>query len=211
MFAKLEQNNFKWIRHNQGTIRSERYQGLKVALSMGDSTGITVGRTIVLPSTVTCSPRQMQQINQGSMAIVRKFGKPDLFITMTCNPRWQEITDLLLPGQQAHDRPDVVARVFNAKLKALMVDLLEKNVFGKVAAKIHVIEFQKRGLPHAHLLLILESNSNPRGPEDYDRFVSAEVPNYQHIPILYGLVKKHHLHGPCTSRCKDVRLEQILT
>jgi ATP-dependent DNA helicase PIF1 len=25
------------------------------------------------------------------MALVRKFGKPDLFITMTSNPNWEEI------------------------------------------------------------------------------------------------------------------------
>ena len=49
---------------------------------------------------------------QDAMAIVRKFGKPDLFITMTCNPKWVEITRELNPGQTAQDRCDLCLRVF---------------------------------------------------------------------------------------------------
>jgi ATP-dependent DNA helicase PIF1 len=64
------------------------------------------------------------------MAIVRKFGKPDLFITMTCNPKWQEIRRELLPGQQASDRPDLTARIFRGKLKSLMRDIMENHIFG---------------------------------------------------------------------------------
>ncbi len=137
MCAKMEQNNLNYLRHNQSQIRSELYQGfflffltvpgLSDALSAGDSNGRNVGVRIVLPSSVKSSPRSMQQLYQDSMAIVRKFGKPDLFITMTCNPGWQEIQDLLLPGQQPHDRPDIV---FNQKLKVLCDDLLERNVLG---------------------------------------------------------------------------------
>jgi len=40
------------------------------------------------------------------MALVR-IGKPDLFITMTCNPKWPEIQTLLFPRQKAKDRPDI--------------------------------------------------------------------------------------------------------
>ena len=57
------------------------------------------------------------------MSIVHHFGKPDFFVTFTCNPRWQEITDVLLPGQTAENRQDIVARVFKLKLKSLLHDL----------------------------------------------------------------------------------------
>ena len=63
MFAKMEQNNFSWIRANQSTIRAELYQGLQDALSAGDRTGSNVGRRIVLPSSVKCSPRQTKSSN----------------------------------------------------------------------------------------------------------------------------------------------------
>ncbi len=87
------------------------------------------------------------------MARVRKFGKPNLFITFTCNLKWKEITDTLLLGQTAQDRLELITCVFNLKLDALLKDIKD-GVLGNVIAKIWVIEFQKRGLPHAHILLI---------------------------------------------------------
>jgi hypothetical protein len=65
----------------------------------------------ILPSTFVGGPRYMKENYQDSMAIVRHFGKPDLFVTMTCNKDWPEITQNLEAGQTAYDRPDIVARV----------------------------------------------------------------------------------------------------
>jgi hypothetical protein len=48
------------------------------------------------------------------MTLVTRFGRPDFFITMTCNPYWDEIMAELLPGQTPQDRPDVVTRVYRA-------------------------------------------------------------------------------------------------
>jgi hypothetical protein len=62
----------------------------------------TVGRSFILPSSYTGGDRFMQQLYQDSMAIVRHFGLPILFITFTANPKWTEITDALLPGQTAN-------------------------------------------------------------------------------------------------------------
>jgi hypothetical protein len=64
------------------------------------------------------------------MAIVREFGKPDLFLTFTCNPKWKEIKDNLLPGQKSHDRTDIVARVFYIKMKCLLEDLKKNCILG---------------------------------------------------------------------------------
>ena len=80
-----------------------------------------------------------------AMAIVRTFGKPTLFVTITCNPKWPEITAALLPGQKPEDRPDLVARVFRLKLERIVSDLTKDGVFGKTCAHMRVIEFQKRG------------------------------------------------------------------
>ena len=49
------------------------------------------------------------------MAIVRHFGRPTLFITFMANPKWKEIVDELLSGQNAVDRPDLVGRVYHLK------------------------------------------------------------------------------------------------
>ena len=97
----------------------------------------------------------MTQNFQDAMSIVRKYGKPDLFVTSTCNPKWREILASLLYGQKPQDRPDIVARVFKQKLDAIIEDIKKNHIFRIPSAFVYVIEFQKRGLPHAHLLIIL--------------------------------------------------------
>ena len=57
----------------------------------------------------------MQRRFLDAIAIVQRWGKPDYFITMTCNPYWEEITTELMPGQLPQDRRDLVARVYKAK------------------------------------------------------------------------------------------------
>lgn len=75
------------------------------------------------------------------MGIVREFGKSDLFITFTCNPKWREITEELRAFQTASERPDLVARVLNGKIRALLDELFKDQVFGQGIAHIYVIEF----------------------------------------------------------------------
>src|SRR5687767_6541540 len=86
----------------------------------------------------------MQQLYQNSMAIVCEFEKPDLFITVTCNPNWPVIKNELLLNQKSSDHPDLILRVFKLKLKSITDDLFKKCILGKVVAHIHVIEFQKK-------------------------------------------------------------------
>ena len=64
------------------------------------------------------------------MAIVSQYRKPDFFITMTCNPKWSEITDHLLDGETAQDRPDIVSRVFKLKKDQFMDDLKTGKLLG---------------------------------------------------------------------------------
>jgi len=197
-YAKWESNNLRWHRENQVNLRSEFYAGLHDIVMDEDTTlHEKVGKKIILSSTFTGSTRYMQQLYQDSMAIVREFGKPDLFVTVTCNPTWPEIADELLPNQRPDDRPDLVARVFKQKLKSITEDLFDKAVLGKVLAHVHVIEFQKRGLPHAHILMILDPEDKPKTPEDFDRLVCAEIPDENDQPKLFETVSKRMVHGPC--------------
>lgn len=155
------------------------------------------GVPVILPSTFIGSPRNMIQSYQDAMSIVSRFGKPDLFVTVTCNPKWEEITKHLQPYEQVCNRPDLVTRVFNEKLQLILDDILKKHVLGVVLANIHVIEFQKRGLPHAHILLILRETDKIRDPTDADSVVCAELPDRNEDPLLYKVVSECMIHGPC--------------
>ena len=75
--------------------------------------------------------------------------------------------------------------------------MFEMGVFGTVIGRIWVVEFQKRGLPHAHMLLILDEGSRPVEPADFDRFVCAELPDPRTDPELFETVTRCMIHGPC--------------
>ena len=109
----------------------------------------------------------MSQLYQDSMAIAREFGPASYFITVTANPQWQEIQSALLLGQAANDHPDLVVRVFHKKLSLLLRHL--KSVFGHQVACVHAIEYQKCGLPHAHILLWIGTEHQPHSAEDMDK------------------------------------------
>ena len=131
------------------------------------------------------------------MAIVSYFRKSDLFVTFICNSKWLKITKELLPHQTPADRPDLTARVFHIKLQELLRDLCDKHLLGKVIAYVYLIEFQKRGLPHAHILLILTPEDKLRSADDYDKIVSAEIPDPAIYPLAYETVATTIMHGPC--------------
>jgi hypothetical protein len=62
---------------------------------------------------------------------------------------------------------------------------------------MYTIEFQKRGLPHAHILLFLQPSSKYPTPDDINKIISAEIPDPVNQSELYNLVKTHMIHGPC--------------
>ena len=63
--------------------------------------------------------------------------------------------------------------------------LLSEHVLGRVQAYFYSIEWQKcRGLPHAHILIIMENDSKPKSAEAINNVVSAEIPNKQINPKL---------------------------
>ena len=131
------------------------------------------------------------------MTVVRTLGSPDLFITFTCNENWPEIRDNLKPGQTPSDHPDLIARVFQMYHTELMKDLTESHVLGRCISKINVIEFQKRGKPHSHILIHLDDADRIRCAADIDSIVSVEIPDPNLFPELYQVVSSCMMHGPC--------------
>ncbi|KAL3844193.1 hypothetical protein ACJIZ3_001596 [Penstemon smallii] len=199
MYIKLETSRLDYYRSEQvqKELRTESYQGVIDSVYIhGQNAPSSIGQRVILPSSFIGGPRDMRKRYVNAMALVQKFGKPDLFLTMTCNPAWKEIADNLLPCQKVHDRPDLVARVFRAKLEELKDEIVKKRIFGEVAAYVYTIEFQKRGLPHAHWVIILAARHKIISPTVYDQIISAELPDGSH-PLLRALVVKHMMHGPC--------------
>ncbi|KAI6661183.1 hypothetical protein LOD99_10162 [Oopsacas minuta] len=106
MYAKIEQRRLNYINLHQQQIRVDQYSGLADALARGDANAEEFGQKIILPLSYIGSPMHVFQLNQDAMKIVRRYGKLDLFVMFTCNPLWSEITNSLLIGQKATDRPN---------------------------------------------------------------------------------------------------------
>ncbi|WOG95440.1 hypothetical protein DCAR_0414759 [Daucus carota subsp. sativus] len=198
-YMAVEQERFRWIQTHQKELRTELYSGLMDAVQRGDSDCSIIGKSIILPSSHTGGPRYRAQNYQDAMAICRWIGYPDLFITFTCNPKWPEINDMLNMIGQRDDpnRIDVVCRVFQIKLQELIQYLKKEQPFGIIMACMYTIEFQKRGLPHAHILLFLHPSMKNPSADYIDTIISAEIPDPNTDPEAYNAVKRSMLHGPC--------------
>ena len=212
-WVRIESERLSYIRHNQVKLRSEHYSGLMDWLEreiehLGNE--YLPGKPVILPSSFTGGKRFMQQNYQDAMAMCAKYGKPQLFFTYTCNPKHEDITNNLgnkthnaeqgrtftpSPNLTASDRPDIVTAVFRLHLLQLKEDL--KKSFGKQLAQVQVIEFQKRGLPHAHILIWLTKPYHMQTGEDIDNFICAEIPDINEDEELHRLVTTCMLHGPC--------------
>ena len=82
-------------------------------------------------------------------AVTTRLGYPDIFVTMTCNPKSLEINSMLKLGQNAKSQPDLCAKVFYMKCRAMVQMVIDEEIFGKVVSDVNFIDFQKRGLPQA--------------------------------------------------------------
>lgn len=135
-WACVEHGRLSWVMNNQATLRAELYNNIIDSVSKGDTCATSVGKRVVLPPSFTGSPRYMQQNYQDCLAVCRKLGHPDLFITFTCNPKWPEIAYFLehTPMLDASVRPDIISRVFKMKVDILIDDLLKNHIFGHVIA-----------------------------------------------------------------------------
>ncbi|OMO52744.1 DNA helicase PIF1, ATP-dependent [Corchorus olitorius] len=166
--SSIQEIRINYIYHHQTEIKVDFYDNVNDAMDKGDTHG-------------------------------RYHGFPDLFITFTCNGNWPEIEDALkfIPGQKPEDRLDIVARVFKLKLNDLIEYLTKNEHFGPAKAVAYSVEFQKRGLPHVHILLWLEHSSAFRNSTTIDKYISAEIPDPSIDPVGYDAVRNIMMHGPC--------------
>lgn len=67
----------------------------------------------------------------------------------------------------------------------------------QVEAYVYRIEWQARGMPHAHCLFILRNKL--LSPRHIDKVVWAEIPCPRKYPVLHSIVCKRMIHDPCDS------------
>lgn len=198
-YCCIEQNRTDFIREHQSDIRGEYLSGIYDAITRGDRDASDVGSRIILPASFTGGPRYMYSHYLDALAICRVHGNPSFFVTFTCNVRWPEIEEYMqaFPQLAASDRPDVVDRVFERKIHDLIKYIRDRRMLGSISAVLYTVEFQKRGLPHCHILLWNDNNARISTAADVDRYVCAELPDQVSDPEGFRVVSEFMIHGPC--------------
>ena len=194
-WIKAEDDRLSFLASEAGQkkIRAENYADLADHMRSDDA-GVEVGR-VINPSTSRGSSRKLKKYFEDAMATVRHFGPPSLFITMTANGGALEVTLLLKEGQSAEDRWDLCSEVFDAHKKKLLHEIDAQGIFGTAVARFSVVEFQKRGLAHLHLLLWLIDP--PTDGESIDAIVKAQIPP---AGRLRDLILRTNVHA-CSESC----------
>jgi hypothetical protein len=85
----------------------------------------------------------------------------------------------------------------HTKLLLMYFVIFNTLIYSYIYAVIYTIEFQKRGLPHAHILVFLKDRTLCMDPSLIDKFISAEIRDKDQDLIAYAAVENYMIHGPC--------------
>ena len=195
-FLQSENHKLKYLKFNQGKFRKDTYSALNRQLYNSVPPRQIGSPATHLPSSFVRGYRHYRELYADAMTLPAHFGGIDYFLTFTTNPHWPEIA---AHSNISHgmNSPDLYCRVFYIKMKALLVDVLQNGVLGVVVAFAWSVEFQQRGLPHLHLVIIVRPEDKPHSPEIVDRVVSAQFPDPAADIDYFRAVCKHMIHGPC--------------
>ena len=201
-FVCVKLNNLNFVRLNQLLLRAELYRDFMDRLGQNYELNDIDQKMTILPSSHTGFSRYMKIKKQNALALIRKFNKFIFFITFICNSHWEKFKRDLSEVVDIVNRLDLMARIFQLKLRELLRDLIERHVMEIINAHIYVIEFQKRDLSHAHIFLIANSR---------DEFDANNIDDAVHAVIffkkvsglnvkcktLYELIVEQMIHKNC--------------
>ncbi|KAF8115406.1 hypothetical protein N665_0027s0022 [Sinapis alba] len=191
LIEMLDNNNHlaRIFRNTRDHIKTTGDSQFKITLvsqpgrGLGDITATSAGREIVIelkssalhiisdlnPLMMSLQYPLAKKKYRDSMAICRWYGNPHLFITVTANPNWVELTNLLdvYGGDSANSRLDLECCLFKIKLDEMVADFFFKKFTSLNPTQVEWSEKKKK---------------NP----------SKEVDNEG-----FDLVERHMIHGPC--------------
>ena len=203
VFVCCELNDLNWIRKNQQQLRADLYNDVMNRLNEEANFNDIDSKIIVLFFSHVDSSRYMKVKKQNAFALIRIFDKSTFFIIFTCNSEWKKLKKDLSFEIVSINRSDFVARIFQLKLRKLMKNLIERHVLDEMKIHIYVIEFQKRDLSHAHILIIVVSK-NDVNSDNVDDAMKTLISNSNVNKEFYDLIIKNMIHKNCLNNVNVV-------
>jgi hypothetical protein len=193
--AKIEDSELLFQSTHQKELRADKYDNIKRAIEEGftGTLGHLRSKPQVMNKSMRNSPGQKAAKYKDFVAAFRHHAGVDAFVTMTANPNWPEVLSALKPGASPEDRSDIMNRVFKLKLAKLIKEI-NNGILGEECCVGYVIEFQKRGLPHAHIAIAFKEEWKLKSGKEVDLMVSAEIPDPQIHPKLNKIVLHDSIH-----------------
>ena len=189
---KSDQALLQGVRINQTKLCCKEYVHLRDAV-VDDGDTANVGRLRILPST----PYTLLQLRCICACSLLRASRSLRYIHM----------------QSPVDRHDITARVYRKKMMSLMDIMVKHDVYGSVRCWMYSVDWQKRGLPHAHILIWLYDMITSN--ECYD-LICYEIPYAEVVKDLHEVLMVNMMHEPydklnstslcmisgkCTKRC----------
>ncbi|XP_023737094.1 uncharacterized protein LOC111885033 [Lactuca sativa] len=174
----VENDRLNYIWFNQPALRVAPYGDLAEAAQEGTEDASAMGNCIIILSSFTGGNHYMQHNYLDAMTLVKLFGYPDLFLTITCNPKWPEVIRFVeSENLKPEDRPDVLTRIFKIKLDSLITRLREENFLGEVDG------VSKNGSSTlSHMPIFRKKKSKLPNPKDIDCVIFAKLPDKELEP-----------------------------
>jgi PIF1-like helicase/Helitron helicase-like domain at N-terminus len=214
-FTKVADSGLEGLRHALAYNDSRKATVNELKGLKANERGFHAGHRNSLPRDFKDGDSYKRHQCQRMMRLVKDLGPPDLFITITGNPYWPELTKERIGGgilecswaqgdnrTFARERPDIFSKVFEKKITDFLEYLQVGKPLGRVDAYCSVTEWQYRSNPHEHIVVWLNEADKPKTAADIDNLVSVEIPvitehSSDAEKIVYDMVTSFHLHGPC--------------
>ncbi|XP_070025499.1 uncharacterized protein [Nicotiana sylvestris] len=154
-----------------------------------------------------------------AIALVQHFGKPNLFITMTCNPSWTEIKEHLWSIDEAQNRPDLITRVFKAIIEELKTGNEHKLLTTEAYDDIIIAELPDdktntdlRKLVIKHMMLgpcgsLDPTNSSMKKKVTASSNIQKFCSDIKVVKYLYKYICKEHDKIPFCVQNNDTNIE----
>ena len=89
------------------------------------------------------------------MQLFARVQRPIFYNVFEYNPDWREIVEALPNVDVWQQHPDVVTKIFRMKLTSLINTIMYPEPSVPMYALVYRVEWQKRGLPRLHMMLIM--------------------------------------------------------
>jgi hypothetical protein len=159
---------------NRTALSTEYVQFLERAIDR-QHPGAKLGRFLYVPKEIPGSRRYYQTKYTDLLSLKTEMGRnPDFFLTVTMDIHHPRVKEMIPPGVDPLDRPDVLCRVWEEIWHKIIDDVAKKGRLGKCLASAIVREHQGRGPPHAHMLIWVEDCPGKGTPDWVNDYICAE-------------------------------------